>query len=159
MALYFDQITPGTLGCIHIWYYWGLQRRYEQSQRHWGTACCQPYLISFTLPESITKPTSSIVMDVSATLVATTILRTPAACLSKTCTYSAACSKMTFGSSMYGMQNWKAVRMHGCLKCACCCNKLNRCNNAVQALPHILMQPSRAPTMLIGMSHRVHSQE
>ncbi len=49
-------------------------------------------LISLTRPESITKPTSSMVMEVSATLVATTILRMPADSRSKTrtcvCTHS-----------------------------------------------------------------------
>ncbi len=42
------------------------------------------YLISFTRPQSITQTTSSIVMEVSATLVATTILRCPDLTLSNT---------------------------------------------------------------------------
>ena len=47
------------------------------------------HLISLTLPESITKATSSIVMEVSATLVATTILRWPAGTLANTRTCKA----------------------------------------------------------------------
>ena len=42
------------------------------------------YLISLTLPQSITQTTSSMVMDVSATLVATTILRWPGLTFSNT---------------------------------------------------------------------------
>ena len=53
------------------------QQLLDQAQR-------QSHLISFTLPESMTKPTSSMVMDVSATLVATTILRAPVGMRSKT---------------------------------------------------------------------------
>lgn len=46
------------------------------------------HLISLTLPESMTKPTSSMVMDVSATLVATTTFRTSAGGRSNTRTCS-----------------------------------------------------------------------
>ena len=45
---------------------------------------CMQHLISFTLPQSITQTTSSIVIEVSATLVATTILRCPDFTLSNT---------------------------------------------------------------------------
>ena len=50
------------------------------------TQAAENYLMALTLPVSMTHPTSSMVMDVSATLVATTILRTSAGTFSNTLT-------------------------------------------------------------------------
>ena len=55
----------------------------------WLNACSyggDVHLMALTFPVSITQPTSSMVMDVSATLVATTILRTSAGTFSNTFT-------------------------------------------------------------------------
>ena len=57
----------------------------QHSQGCWLclTSVAASHLISLTLPVSMTQPTSSMVREVSATLVAITILRTPGGTLSR----------------------------------------------------------------------------